>query len=120
MVVMVVALFLYAMVLGIIYLASGKGERVMVPVPVLLLVFALALIFTSMFFVERGAVYPWSIVGGGITALGVTFIFTAVYGGIQYMKGNGFAELGWDTSMYILAACIIVSVVITTYIGERT
>jgi len=119
-VVIVVALFLYAMILGLIYLASGETEKVVVPAPVLALVFALGLIFTSMFFVERGAVYPWSLIGGGITAIGVTFIFTAVYGGIQYVNGNGFVELGWTVSMYILAACIIVSVVMTTYIDERS
>ena len=118
-VVMVIALFLYAMILGIIYLASGDTERAMVPVPVLLLVFALAFIFTSMFFVDRGAVYPWSLIGGGVAALGVTFIFTAVFGGIQYIIDGKFAGLDWNISVYILALCIIVSVVMTTYIGER-
>jgi hypothetical protein len=116
---MVVALVLYAVVLGVVYMISDDPQKVMMPAPLVVLVFALALIFTSMFFVERGAVYPWSLVGGGIASLAVTFIVTAIYGGMQYMTGNGFAGLGWDVSVYLLAGCVISSVVLITYVEQK-
>ncbi|RLG23516.1 hypothetical protein DRN76_05260 [Methanosarcinales archaeon] len=118
--VMLIAFVLYAVILGIIYMASDTPQKVMLPAPIVVLVFALAFIFTSIFFSNhRNVVYPWSLVGGGIVALGVTFIVTAIYGGIQYINGNGFAGLGWEVPLYLLAGCIISSVVLVTYLNQR-
>lgn len=117
--VMTVAFIMYAVVLGVIYMVSDDPQKMMMPAPLVVLVFAIALIFTSMFFVERGAVYPWSLVGGSIASLAITFIVTAIYGGVQYVLGNGFAGLGWDLLVYILAGCIISSVALITYIEQK-
>jgi hypothetical protein len=116
---MIVALILYGVILGVIYMLSDDPEKVMLPTPIVVLAFALSLIFTTMFFVERGAVYPWSLLGGGIAALAITFIVTAIYGGLQYIMGRGFAGLGWEISLYLLAACVITSVILITYTEQK-
>ena len=119
--VMLMAFVLYAVILGIIYMASDTPQKVMLPAPIVVLVFALAFVFTSIFFSNhRSVIYPWSLLGGGIVALAVTFIVTAVYGGIQYMNGNGFAGLGWEVSLYLLAGCIVSSVVSVTYLDQNS
>jgi hypothetical protein len=79
---------------------------------VILLMFAIGFVLSSVFYEKRGALYPWLLVGGAVTSLGVVFIITALIGGIRYVLEKGFTGLGTDTVLYSLSICIILSMIL--------
>jgi hypothetical protein len=74
--------------------------------------FAIGFVLASIFYEKRGALYPWLLVGGAVTSLGVVFIITAMIGGIRYVMKEGFTGLGIDTVLYSLSICIILSMIL--------
>ena len=114
---------------GILYIVIGMAVVMMIvvvyginyiqkidpyPVPpyVILLMFAIGFVLASVFYEKRGALYPWLLVGGVVTSLGVVFIITAIIGGIRYVLEKGFTGLGTDTVFYSLSICIILSMIL--------
>jgi len=79
---------------------------------IILLMFAIGFVLASVFYEKRGALYPWLLVGGAVTSLGVVFIITAIIGGIRYVLEKGFTDLGIDTVLYSLSICIILSMIL--------
>ncbi len=79
----------------------------------ILFIFAIGFVIFSVFFEkERGAIYPWSLMGGAIASAIFTFIVTAAIGGIRYISEKGFTVLGIDTWFYSLSICIILSMIL--------
>jgi hypothetical protein len=99
-----------AVVYGINYVL--KINPYPVPPYVILLMFAIGFVLASVFYEKRGALYPWLLVGGAVTSLGVVFIITAIIGGIKYVLKEGFTGLGTDTVLYSLSICIILSMIL--------
>jgi hypothetical protein len=79
----------------------------------ILLVFAIGFVLFSVYFEkERGAVYPWSLMGGAIASAILSFIITAAFGGMMYLLKMGFTALGTDTLVYAISICIILSMIL--------
>jgi hypothetical protein len=107
----IAVLMMIAVVYGINYIQNTNPPY---PVPpyVILLMFAIGFVLASIFYEKRGALYPWLLVGGAVTSLGVVFIITAIIGGIRYVMKEGFTGLGIDTVLYSLSICIILSMIL--------
>jgi hypothetical protein len=106
----IAVLMMMAVVYGINYIQ--KINPYPVPPYVILLMFAIGFVLASIFYEKRGALYPWLLVGGAVTSLGVVFIITAMIGGIRYVMKEGFTGLGIDTVLYSLSICIILSMIL--------
>ncbi len=78
----------------------------------ILFIFAIGFVIASVFFEKRGAVYPWSLVGGAIASACIAFIITASIGGIRYVWGKGLGGLSTDTVFYALSISIILSMIL--------
>ena len=84
-----------------------------VPLHYVLFIFAVGfVVFTVFLEKERGAIYPWSLLGGAIASAIFSFIVTAAIGGIRYISKNGFTVLGTDSWFYALSICIILSMIL--------
>jgi hypothetical protein len=106
----IAVVMMMAVVYGINYIQ--KSYQSPVPPYVILLMFAIGFVLASVFYEKRGALYPWLLVGGAVTSLGVVFIITAIIGGISYVLEKGFTRLGTDTVFYSLSICIILSMIL--------
>jgi len=73
---------------------------------------AIGFVLAAVFYEKRGALYPWLLIGGAVTSMGVVFIITAIIGGIRYVLEKGFTGLGTDTVFYSLSICIILSMIL--------
>jgi hypothetical protein len=102
------SLAMIAVALGIIYLFE---VGLPLPAPVIFLIFAVGFIFGTVFFNDRGAVHPWSLIGGAIASAGSTFIIMSIIGGILYVATGGLSTIPLSTVIYSLAACMIVSTI---------
>ena len=79
----------------------------------ILFIFSLGFVIFSVYFEkERGAIYPWSLMGGAIVSAIVSFILTAAIGGFRYISDNGFKDLTTDIWFYALSICIILSMIL--------
>jgi hypothetical protein len=65
-----------------------------------------------VFFEKRGALYPWSLVGGAIASAILAFIITASVGGIRYIWEKGLGGLSTDSAFYGVSISIILSMVL--------
>ncbi len=84
-----------------------------VPVHYIFFLFAIGFVVFSVYFEkDRGAIYPWSLIGGAIVSAIVTFILTAAIGGLLYISEKGFTVLGTDSWFYALSICIILSMIL--------
>ncbi|MFA4956103.1 MAG: hypothetical protein WC556_03915 [Candidatus Methanoperedens sp.] len=106
----IAVLMMIAVVYGINYVL--KINPYPVPPYVIFLMFAVGFVLASVFYEKRGALYPWLLVGGVVTSMGVVFIITAIIGGIKYVLKEGFTGLGTDTVFYSLSICIILSMIL--------
>ncbi len=91
------------------------------PLPpyLILFIFSIGFVLTSVFFEKRGAIFPWSLVGGAIASACVAFIITAAVGGIKYVEIKGLGGLSADTTIYALSICIILSMVLLNLARHR-
>jgi hypothetical protein len=84
-----------------------------IPLHYIFFLFAIGFVVFSVYFErDRGAIYPWSLMGGAIVSAIVSFILTAAIGGLQYISEKGFTVLGTDSWFYALSICIILSMIL--------
>jgi Zn-dependent protease len=84
-----------------------------VPLHYIFFLFAIGFVVFSVYFErDRGAIYPWSLMGGAIVSAIVSFILTAAIGGLLYISEKGFIVLGTDSWFYALSICIILSMIL--------
>jgi hypothetical protein len=84
-----------------------------VPLHYVFFLFAIGFVVFSVYFErDRGAIYPWSLMGGAIVSAIVSFILTAAIGGLLYISKKGFTVLGTDSWFYALSICIILSMIL--------
>ncbi|MDF1556773.1 MAG: heat-shock protein [ANME-2 cluster archaeon] len=105
-----------AVALGIIYLFD---TGLPLPSAVLFLIFALGFILGSVFFERRGAEHPWSLIGGAIASLGITFVVMSIVGGILFIANGGLNTIPMDTVLYSLSACMIVSMITLNFASYK-
>jgi len=110
------SLTMIAVALGIIYLFD---TGLPLPAPVILLVFAIGFILGSVFFERRGAEHPWSLVGGAIASMGMTFLVISIVGGILFVADGGLGTIPVDTVLYSFSACMIVSMVTLNFAAYK-
>ncbi len=109
----VLALGMISVVFGVIHLSSGKD--IPVPLPALLMAFAIVFVLGSVFFEERGADRVGALVGGGIVAAIVSLIMMLVCGGVLYLLTNG-TETGIDKIVSMLAVCMVIGMAAFSYL----
>ncbi len=91
-----------------------------VPLHYVVLIFAIGFVLFSFFLEkERGAIYPWSLMGGAIVSAIFSFIVTAAIGGIRYISEKGFTLLGTESWFYSLSICIILSMILLNLAKHR-
>ncbi|MBU4223228.1 MAG: hypothetical protein KKA10_16670 [Euryarchaeota archaeon] len=84
-----------------------------VPLHYVFFIFAIGFVVFSVYFEkERGAIYPWSLMGGAIVSAIVSFILTATIGGLIYISEKGFTVLGTESWFYALSICIVLSMIL--------
>jgi hypothetical protein len=110
------SLTMIAVALGIIYLFD---TGLPLPAPVILLVFAIGFILGSVFFERRGAEHPWSLVGGALASMGMTFLVISIVGGILFIANGSLSAIPVNTVLYSLSACMIVSMVTLNFASYK-
>ncbi len=109
----VLALGMISVVFGVIYLSSG-GD-IPVPLPALLMAFAIVFVLGSVFFEDRGADRVGALVGGSIVAAIVSLTMMLVCGGALYLLTNGM-ETGIDKIVSMLAVCMVIGMAAFSYL----
>ncbi len=104
------AIVMISVAYGITYIM--EIDSFPLPPYLILFIFSIGFVIASVFFEKRGAVFPWSLVGGAIASACLAFIITASVGGIRYIWVKGWAGLSADTTIYALSICIILSMVL--------
>lgn len=80
---------------GITYIFQD-GSTIALPIPpyYILFIFSIGFVIFSVFFEkERGAVFPWSLLGGAIASAILSFIITSALAGMKYIWKK--ALLAW-------------------------
>jgi hypothetical protein len=91
-----------------------------VPLHYIFFLFAIGFVVFSVYFErDRGAIYPWSLMGGAIVSAIVSFILTAAIGGLIYISEKGFTVLGTDSWFYALSICIILSMILYNLVKNK-
>lgn len=103
-------IIMISIVYGINYIL--KIDPFPLPPYLILLVFAVSFVITTVFYEKRGAIFPWSLLGGAIASACLVFIITAIIGGVRYIAEAGFTGLGADTVFYALSICIILGMIL--------
>ncbi|MCK4652779.1 MAG: hypothetical protein KAT13_06815, partial [Methanosarcinales archaeon] len=101
---------------GVISLFAKGGNPV--PLPVLLIVFAIVFVTGSVFFEERGADRIGAMVGGSIAAATVSLVMVLICGGVLYLLENGM-QTGIDRVVSMLAVCMVLGMVTFNYITHH-
>ena len=110
------SLIIISVALGIIYLIE---IGLSMPTPFVFLIFAIFFTLGTVFFEQRGAIHPWSLVGGAISSLCITFVIISIFGGIRYVASGGLSDIAMDTVLYSLSACIIVSMITLNFAAYK-
>ena len=108
----VIALGMVSATFGVVSLFAKCGNPV--PLPVLLIVFAIVFVTGSVFFEERGADRIGAMVGGGIAAAMVSLVMVLICGGVVYLLAHG-TETGVDKIASMLAICMVIGMVAFNY-----
>ncbi|TGC07034.1 heat-shock protein [Methanolobus halotolerans] len=111
------AVFMIGVAMGIMRLASTGSPSV--PLPIILLIFAVIFIAGSVYFENRGADYVGSMIGGGIASFAATFSATAFFTGIRYAMEGGISTLGWEQIISALAICMVASMLIIRMLQHK-
>lgn len=101
------AIFMVGVAFGLMSMAKSGSTQV--PIPIMLLIFAVIFIAGSVYFESRGADYMGSLVGGAIVSLTATFSATAFFSGIKYALEGGITVVGSEQVVSALALCMIAS-----------
>ncbi len=112
-IVAVMAFVMISVAYGITYIFEDGSIKYPVAPQYILFVFSIGFVILSVFFEKvRDAVYPYSLLGGAIASVIITFVITAAIGGMYFIWDNGFKVLSSDTWVYSLSICIILSMVL--------
>ncbi len=107
------AFIMVSIAYGIGYIFVNGSIRYPIEPYYILLIFSIGFVIFSVFFEkERGAIYPWSLMGGAIVSAMFSFLITAASGGLLYILENSFTPLGTDLWFYSLSICIILSMIL--------
>ncbi len=108
------AFIMISVAYGITYVFNGGNINFPVPPHYILFMFAVGFVLFSVYIEKKreDAVFPWSLLGGAVASVVVTFIITAALGGMRYILDQGFTGLGTDTLVYALSICIILSMIL--------
>jgi len=110
-IVVVMATVMVSVAYGITYILDINPYPV--PLHYIFFIFAIGFVVFSVYFEkERGAIYPWSLMGGAIVSAIVSFILSAAFGGLLYISENGFTVLGTESWFYALSVCIVLSMIL--------
>jgi len=110
-IVVLIAFVMVSVAYGITYILEINPYPV--PLHYVFFLFAIGFVVFSVYFErDRGAIYPWSLMGGAIVSAIVSFILTAAIGGLLYISEKGFTVLGTDSWFYALSICIILSMIL--------
>lgn len=109
----VLAFGMISVVFGVIYLSSGRD--IPVPVPALLMAFAIVFVLGSVFFEDRGADRVGALVGGSIVAAIVSLTMMLICGGVLYLLTNGM-KTGIDKIVSMLAVCMVIGMAAFSYL----
>ncbi len=112
------ALFMIGIAMGIMALLSTKSTPL--PFAVILLIFAVIFIASSVFFENRGADHIGSLMSGIITAFAITFAVTAFFTGISFAAQGGIQGIGWERMVSALAICMIASMLMIRTVKYKT
>lgn len=104
----------FLMMISTVYGINYMRKIDMFPIPpyLILLMFAIGFVIAPIFYEKRGAIHPWSLLGGAIASACIIFIITAAVGGMRYIWEKGFRGLDTDTLVYSLSICIILSMIL--------
>ncbi len=109
----VMAFVMISVAYGITYIFEDGSIKYPIAPQYILFVFSIGFVIFSVFFEKvRDAVYPYSLLGGAIASVIITFVITAAIGGMYFIWDNGFKVLSSDTWVYSLSICIILSMVL--------
>lgn len=112
----ILALGMISVVFGAVRLFAKGGNPV--PLPALLMAFAIIFVLGSVFFEERGADRIGALVGGGIAAVAVSLVMVLICGGVLYLLENGM-QTGIDRVVSMLAVCMVLGMVTFNYITHH-
>ena len=112
----ILALGMISIVFGVVRLFAEKGNPV--PLPALLMAFAIIFVLGSVFFEGRGADRIGALVGGGIAAVAVSLVMVLICGGVLYLLENGM-QTGIDRVVSMLAVCMVLGMVAFNYITHH-
>ena len=115
----VMAVFMIGVALGIMGMVTAESNRLPLPFPILLLIFAVIFITGSVFFEQRGADHIGSLIGGTIVAFSATFACASFFGGIMYALKGGITAIGMPQIISALAICMIASMVIVKLLQHK-
>ncbi len=90
-----------------------------IPPHIILFIFAIGFVLSSVFFEKRGAIYPWSLLGSIIASTCLVFIITTTVGGLKYIWEKGFTGLGTDLVFYAFTICIILSMILFNFARHK-
>jgi len=112
------AFIMVSVAYGIQYILESNPYPV--PLHYVVFIFAIGFVLFSVFLEkERGAIYPWSLMGGAIVSAIFSFIVTAAIGGIRYISEKGFTLLGTESWFYSLSICIVLSMILLNLAKHR-
>ncbi|HLB71345.1 MAG: hypothetical protein OIN88_16020 [Candidatus Methanoperedens sp.] len=114
------AFIMVSVAYGIAYIFGEGSIRFPIGAHYIIFIFAIGFVIFSVFFEkERGAIYPWSLLGGTIVSAIFSFIVAASIAGIRYIWEKGFTVLGTDTWFYALSVSIILSMILFNLAKNR-
>jgi len=111
----VLALGMISIVFGAISLLQYHENPV--PLPALLMAFAIVFILGSVFFEDRGAERVGALVGGCIAAAVLTLTMVLICGGVLFLLRDGL-ETGVDKIVSMLAVCMIIGMATFNYLRD--
>jgi len=109
----ILALAMISIVFGAIHLFTAR--EISVPLPVLLMAFAIVFVLGSVFFEERGADRIGALIGGGVVAMVLSLVLILICGGVLYLLIHGM-ETGIDRIVSMLAVCMVIGMAVFNYL----
>ncbi|TAN38112.1 MAG: hypothetical protein EPN24_05960 [Candidatus Methanoperedens sp.] len=111
-IVVLIASVMVSVAYGIQYIIDTN--QIPIPLHYIVFIFAIGFVVFSVYFEkERGAIYPWSLLGGAIVSAIFSFIVMAAIGGILYIISvRSLIDIGTESWFYALSICIILSMIL--------
>ena len=102
-------IFLVDMGLGLFDIFLTKESPL--PPAFVLMIFAVMFIGGMVFYERQGLNIMSSIIGGALAGFGLSFVFVALVGGVQFALDGGISALGWEQVISAVAGCMIAGVI---------